>query len=164
MSELTKSKIVKFYSENGKDHRGRTYNDIMNFPNKEFDECHDFIQWLFPLHEASRMTMTDVPLITPEDFNFFKNDKDCQDKIFEATMRYAMFLSSLGQDNWCKDGDHNLLRITRIIRSLRFFGMKIAAHAFYLDVVRMAKKHNINQKTLDYWSRALNDDLFSSLY
>lgn len=51
-SKYVKSPIVDFYL-GGQDSKGRTLDDILAFSDQQFEAGHDFIQWIFPLHEKS---------------------------------------------------------------------------------------------------------------
>lgn len=157
------SRIIDFYN-GGTDHKGRTIAEIINLDNKAFDECHDFIQWLFPLHEDSRMSPVKFPLVTVEDSNYFKQSANCKIRVLLALERYVIFLDEMGDDFWCNDGDHNLLRITRIIRSLRFFGLESIAKDFYEECTSRAISRHLDKKTCTYWERALKEPLFATLY
>jgi hypothetical protein len=161
---MEKSAIILFYEGDGTDHMGRTYNDIMEFSNKEFDGCHDFIQWLFPLHQDSRMTNVRLPLITEVEHEYFKNSTVCKDKMRLALFRFKTFLHCMGTNNWCTDMDHNLLRITRVIRSLRFFGLDTEAYEMYIAFSMIADSRKIMPSTLEYWKRAYHEPVFDSLY
>lgn len=59
--------------------------------------------------------------------------------------------------------DHNHLRLTRILRSLRLFGLEAEALALYGDLVVQARRGIVNRRSLSYWERALREPLFSSL-
>ena len=156
--------IMLFYGSDGKDHAGRTYEDILKFTNDKFDKCHDFVQWLFPLHEASRMTTAKVPIITEKEHEYFKKSELCKSMIRKSMLRFSKFLIETGPDFWCKDGDHNLMRITRVIRSLRLFDPEGEAWLFHKWTSSVAEEKNIDFKTLKYWDRALYDPLFETLY
>ena len=160
---MNKSKLIKFYSGEGTDHKGRTIEDMLNFPDSEFDECHDFIQWMFPLHEASRMTSADVPIFTREDFQAFHAEKE-HHNVERAARRFVKFLRDKSPENWCNDGDHNLLRITRVIRSLRLMNHTYLAKALYEMVIACALKRKISNTTISYWHRAYNEPVFDTLY
>ena len=57
--------------------------------------------------------------------------------------------------------DHNHLRITRILRSLRVLGLEAEAKAFYdaLTEVFDASKGHIGQKSMMFWTRAVSRPL-----
>lgn len=58
--------------------------------------------------------------------------------------------------NWVTKSDHNHLRISRIIRSLRVLGLEQNAQAFYkaLQDVNNDFPNTIGARSLMYWNRA----------
>ena len=50
--------------------------------------------------------------------------------------------------------DHNHLRITRIIRSLRVLGLEKAALAFHSALIANDFKRRVSDRTLIFWERA----------
>lgn len=56
--------------------------------------------------------------------------------------------------NWVCRFDHNHLRITRIIRSLRILGLQEEALAFFKALKLVQEASNISSRSLMYWSRA----------
>jgi hypothetical protein len=82
----------------------------------------------------------------------------------KAFFRFTNFLENISPAAWCINMDHNLLRITRIIRSLRFFGMDFYAKMFTTYVIKTAHDRGVSWITIDYWNRALNEPLFNTLY
>lgn len=67
------SRLVDFYRGTKTDIEGRLLTDILSWPNDDFEEVHDFIQWLFPWMEPSQNN-PDAPLLTNEDIAVFRND------------------------------------------------------------------------------------------
>lgn len=63
--------------------------------------------------------------------------------------------------NWVRRFDHNHLRITRIIRSLRVLGLEAEAEAFYeaLREVYDSYKGHIGPESMKYWTRAISRPL-----
>lgn len=59
--------------------------------------------------------------------------------------------------------DHNHLRITRILRSLRLFGLGEEAAALHAELVAVARAGAVNRRSLSYWQRAVSEPLFSTL-
>lgn len=162
---VKKSPIIQFY-EGGTDDRGRTLEDILAYDNKMFDECHDFIQWLFPLHEESRMTNVKLPIIRQFEHEYFSDAAQWElcVKMLKAVERYVQFLAEMGPDFWCNNNDHNLLRITRMIRSLRLFGLETNARNVYDHYKEIAINRGISSITIHYWDRALYEPIFKTLY
>lgn len=58
--------------------------------------------------------------------------------------------------NWVTRSDHNHLRISRIIRSLRILGLEQNAQAFYQALLAVNNDHSntIGARSLMYWKRA----------
>lgn len=61
--------------------------------------------------------------------------------------------------NWVHRYDHNHLRITRIIRSLRVLGLDREAQAFYNAVKDIQVQSTISDRSLRYWTRAMERPL-----
>ncbi|KAF2642165.1 hypothetical protein P280DRAFT_397427 [Massarina eburnea CBS 473.64] len=63
--------------------------------------------------------------------------------------------------NWCTHIDHNHLRITRILRSLRIFGIQNQSEALY-DALKRAyrdPKTKIGKNSMMFWRRAVRNEL-----
>jgi DNA-binding transcriptional MerR regulator len=59
------------------------------------------------------------------------------------------------KENWVRRYDHNHLRITRIIRSLRVLGLEEEALAFYRALEKVqSESAAISARSLTYWRRA----------
>jgi len=60
----------------------------------------------------------------------------------------------MASENWVCMFDHNHLRITRIIRSLRVLGLEEEARVFFEALKSVQESSNISQRSLMYWTRA----------
>jgi len=169
-----KEVIVDFLKGVGPDHRGRLFSDTLAWTDFELEDCHDQVQWIFPLHEDSNMAKV-WPVLLPETVEEAKKHPEVLANLREAKDRFEIFLGigehedRMKQDRWCRDKNHNLLRITRIIRSLRLFGLEAEATKFYGEVVKVAYSYDTSGKsevsdlTLKYWHKSYNDDIWESL-
>lgn len=83
---------------------------------QDIEQNHDFIQWLFPLAELSGANRR-APVLTAADVKEIHASGLAQIALAAATDRMAHFYIRHG--HWLVDHDHNHLRITRIIKSLR---------------------------------------------
>jgi hypothetical protein len=160
--------IISFLEGTGTDHQGRTYAGMLEWGNEQLELCHDSIQQIFPLHEVSKHAST-YPIITKDIVERANKNPEILKNLLKATKRMERFFA-IGeyydrdeQRKWCKDRNHNLLRITRIIRCLRLFGLDSAARDFYDEVVRAGNYFGLSQITLDYWHRAMYDDVWETL-
>ena len=80
------SALLAFYSGTGRDSAGRTLTEIWAWDHRRLEMAHDFIQWLFPLPEASRFN-PDAPLLTPADAAAFRADADLQARVRRSPER-----------------------------------------------------------------------------
>ncbi|KAF1922476.1 uncharacterized protein M421DRAFT_426873 [Didymella exigua CBS 183.55] len=64
--------------------------------------------------------------------------------------------------NWAVRMDHNHLRITRILRSLRVLGLQRECDAFFVALKRVYHDPaiNIGPRSLDFWTRAVERPLY----
>ena len=165
-----KEMILNFLNGSGEDHLGRKYQDILAWSNAQLEDCHDQIQWIFPLHEESSMA-ENYPILTPEIVNEAK-DKGNEDILWNLTIASNRFKRFLGigafKDAECIErcfvnGNHNLLRVTRIIRCLRLFGLDYEAILFYREAYMVALALGIDDITLIYWNKARFEDPWETL-
>ena len=147
------SALTAFHCEDGRDHAGRSHAGILAFDDDAMHGVHDFIQWLFPLPEASGAFLS-APVLNEHDLVVMRASDVCQRRFDAAHARMAAFL--VHNPVWLRLHDHNHLRITRMIRSTRLISGD--AHAdrfrdFILDHIDQRKAH-INPTTLVFWANA----------
>ncbi len=169
---MNKEQIIDFLSGKGKDYMSRTYGTYLTFDAKELEKCHDYIQYMFPLHEHSNHSVNaNYPIITPEVANEAGENLDIIQNIVTAYDMYKEFLGvgpyfDINKKWWRMPGrkDHNQLRITRIIRSLRLLGLDLLAKEFYDNVMdATGNGKDVSATTRSYWDKALNDDMWATL-
>jgi len=165
------SRLVAFYRGEGSDTEGRTLTEIWGWGDDELEEVHDFIQWLFPLPEPSRFN-PDAPLLTPEDIATFQKDNLLRSNLLRSFTRFLGFLGlAVGQDGQVVEGpsfgarspdvwsfpNYNLLRVSRVLRSLTLLGLGDQARAFYawLDTAYRNRRFPIGPDTFRYWTKAV---------
>ena len=135
---------------------------------------HDYIQWLFPLPEPSAFN-PHAPILDDGD------DRDLPHRPGAATAAaalaelmldfYGLALESDANGvprierardfaaksaGWLRPGDHNHLRLTRILTSVRLLGLDDHSHALYRCLAAIARDHPhaVSATTLDYWRRS----------
>lgn len=162
--------LVRFFdpSLHAPDTRSRTLPLILSWPDTELEFNHDYIQTLFPLPESSMFAS--APTITKEVYTHFHSREDLRASLGTAFDRilsfYGLKLTGEGEvvkgDNWTANSgnwltrfNHNHLRITRILRSLRVLGLRDQAEAFhnFLSTDPDATKI-VGSKSQMYWRRA----------
>ena len=160
------SKIVDFYL-GGQDNKGRSIDEILSWSDAKIEAVHDFIQWVFPLHEKSLHSIN-TPILSKEDIDILSNSDIAKANMSSCLDRFSDFLGLNDNDQkkinfWANEGNHNLLRITRIIRSLRLFGLEMEAYEFYNKVITIGKDNSLPIVTMQFWTNALVGDISGSL-
>ena len=167
------STLIAFYRGEGRDHRGRPLSGIHAFDFYDLEFHHDYIQWLFPLPERSGANPS-APLLSEHDIAAFAADAALRRSLLRSfdlmlqfygldlldregrleVVRSALFLDRRGF--WLTNGNHNFLRISRIIRSLTLLGCHRHAAAFLECLERIYAEHpeTIGSTTIGYWRRA----------
>lgn len=167
-----KTPILIFYS-GGVDVRGRSLNEILNWGNDELEGVHDYIQWLFPLEEPSAYN-PEAPILTPQDIATFRGSAELKSRLRMSLARMASFYGlSITDDypvefvrtpgfrtraaDWARPGNHNHLRLTRILKCLGILGMQSEARALLLELENIHSQYSewISNATLGYWRRAI---------
>ena len=177
--------IVRFYDPNiqAKDRRGRTRSSILAWSDDELEYHHDYIQLLFPLPEGSPFNPS-APVIDEATFNAFRSRLELQTQLRASLQRMLRFYgfqfaseTADGGDsqtlqvveglnypeasrNWVRRFNHNHLRITRILRSLRVLGLENEALEFFKALKRVYEDGKIGQKSMMFWTRAIERPLY----
>lgn len=181
--------LVLFYDPtlNAPDEEGRTLSSILAWPDSKLESSHNYIQQIFPLPEQSPFNPS-APLISAQIFSAFRERADLRGRLRESFIRILAFygleqhISATDSGNiddvvleivkapnfnkasrsWVTLFDHNHLRITRIIRSLRVLGLEQEAEAFFhaLEIVYQSCGGKISQRSLTYWTRAVRRPLW----
>ena len=140
-------------SNQGMDFKGRTLQDIWNYSDKEIEDQHDFIQMIFPLDQPSNAVFHGIYLDDREVIENLRKNPTVQLNMIKSANWFLSFLERT--NHWKAPNDHNHLRITRIIQSLRLLVSDKEADAFYISVMAMLADNNqINATSLQYWKKA----------
>jgi len=162
-------KIVHFY-RGGQDDDGRTLEEILNWPDDELESVHDFIQWLFPLPERSGANPS-APVLDAVTIEAFRHSEDLQQRLRQSFLRMLRFYGlsfhegrvQPGGDfaarlsNWLTPGNHNHLRLTRMLRSLRLLGLASESTALFhvLSWIHSNYPGCITRRTFEFWKDAV---------
>lgn len=145
--------VLAFLQGVGADARGRTLFDVLGFSDDSLERTHDYIQWLFPLTEPSQ-AVPDSPVLTDADVEAIRNSSMALVALSAGADRMMAFYNRT--NHWMGPADHNHLRITRIIRSLRLLRGGAEADAFrdfILDRVR-ERRAPVSARAKGYWMTA----------
>jgi len=162
---------LEFYAGLARDHRGRRLTEILAWPDDELENQHDFIQWLFPLREGS-MVNPNAPVLDNEVVAAFHASGELRKSLRRSFLRMLAFygfdwkegevvpapdFEQISQ-NWFHPGNHNHLRITRILKSLTALGLSADARAFYRALEKLYGGHpeRISATSFRFWSAAVS--------
>ena len=126
---------------------GLTCSWVLNATDEELERRHDWVQWAFPLSVPSRFN-PDAPLVTAEFMQALP--LPARTAFFDMVTRYARFLSSTR--HWRRPGDHNHLRITRLLTSMWLAGADAHAWGIYNFVCAQGSP---TIETRRYWDEAM---------
>ena len=167
--------LLRFYSGQIPDHRGRFVSEIQRWNSAELESVHDFIQWLFPLPEPSPVNPL-APVLDAATIAEFHNDAQLRAALLNSMRLMLSFYSfELGEGteplirslpgietaHWLTPGNHNLLRITRILRSTRLLGLSWYSETFFDALAKLyatdVGRRAIGSVSFRYWQNAVRD-------
>ena len=137
----------------GKDFKGRNLQDIWNYSDNEIEKKHDFIQMIFPLNQPSNSVFHGIYLDDSKVIEDLQKNPIVNSNMLKSANWFLSFLERT--NHWKQPNNHNHLRITRVIQSLRLLVSDKEADAFYNSVMALLSENNqINTLTLQYWEKA----------
>ena len=168
------SPILAFYRGEQPDDRGRSLAAVQSWDDARLEAVHDYVQWLFPLPERSAFN-PDAPLLEPADIAAFQGDAELRGRLLVSLRRmlgfYGLTLDERAGEpgvtpaadfaqharNWLRPGNHNLLRLTRILRCLTLLGLAGHARVLLACLERLDREHagRIGPVTMRYWRDAV---------
>lgn len=146
--------LAQFLQGIGPDGQGRLHADILQFSDEELEDVHDYIQWLFPLREKS-MAVFGSPYLEDDTMVQVLRRGEAVQKNMELALAWMkQFYTE--NDHWLQQGDHNHLRITRILKSVSLLGSREQAQDFY-DIImqRVKETQPVSEESLQYWRESI---------
>ena len=169
------SPLVRYYDGRGPDDRGRYLAEILQWPDKRLEAVHDFIQWMFPLRERSGVNPT-APIVDDATVREFRSRPELRKNMQGSFLRMIRFYGlemqhepnlsikraanfPLRSENWLNLSNHNHLRLTRIIKSLRLLGLEEEASALFNCLAAIYHSQDkaasvISGETFQFWRSA----------
>lgn len=171
---MTTSPLIAFYAGQGTDDRGRTLAEILRWDDAQLEQVHDYIQWVFPLPARSAFNPY-APVLTDADIAAFRERAELRERVGDAVDRILAFYGFERNTDeaggpvieqardfpersrvWLTPGNHNFLRITRILKFLVLIGMEPLARAFWRALAELRATHRsvIGERTAGFWMEA----------
>jgi hypothetical protein len=161
------SEIVDFYSGRKKDWSGRGIEEMWSYSLDQLEDIHSYIQWLFPLRTAG---VAPAPLLDEETIAAFRAQPALRDRLLKSFDVLLHFYGLRRQDdsvvradtfsrrarNWLTRGNHNFLRITRILTCLRELGLEPWSRAFFSCLEQIHGEYGkvIGPESFRFWQNA----------
>ena len=145
--------IVGFLEGKTPDHRGRILAMLLQQTDHQAEATHDYIQWLFPLDEPSR-SVNGAPVLAELDIDEIRQSSLAQANLAKSARWFLGFLER--NNHWITKYNHNHLRITRVIKSLRLLASDAAADEFRDKVLAVAgdNLNLVDQKARGFWANS----------
>jgi len=176
MRPASEAPLLSFYRGESADYSGRMIDEIRAWPPELLESVHDYIQWLFPLRDRSLFN-PDAPVLYETQIETFRSTAALQDQLRKSFETMLKFYGGEMSDQhgrpwirqspdfparsrlWLTPGNHNFLRITRILSSLRTLGLEDLAKAFFDFLDRLYAEYSqiIGRVTYSYWKQATDD-------
>lgn len=173
----TTQQAIDFLTGKGVDGNGRVVAEYFNFDAAYFEQCHNWVQWAFPTRTPSNFNPS-APVIDDE-FEFDMSNRDHLMARHNSAKLVAKYLSAMGFEVyqllssispvyrieqpkgdlsfvWEQPNDHNMLRFTRIIESLRIFHSDALAKEVYTALLKRVESNysRYSPRSVAFWSLA----------
>ena len=153
--------IINFYMNTEPCNTGYMFNDIIKkWSNTKLESKHDYIQYLFPSTEKSKYNEK-ATLLTEDDLEIFKQNKIIRKNVYLALQRMLRFYGIKNfvfngkRQSWMKPGDHNHLRLTRIIKFLQLIDMNVTSIRLFITLCNINNtfKDVFTTETFTIWKK-----------
>ena len=164
--------LLAFYRGDAPDWNGRRLDEIWSWTDDRLEGVHDYIQWMFPLSAPSGANPA-APILGSTTIAAFGSSEALRERL-ERSLRVMLRFYGLAETRtaagelrivrggrfterarvWLSPGNHNHLRLTRIMTSLGELGLSAQARALRHCLVAIAADfpERVTPTTLAYWS------------
>lgn len=164
MNGYRAQQLLAFYGEeDGIASNGYSREQLLAWSDEDWEQEHDFIQWLFPLKDASNYN-PDAPVLSESAILWFRSDPLLQQRLRQSFQRWLGFCGLGYVENHVVQmkprpevwdwPNHNWLRVTRVLKSLTLLGLQNEANDFHRFLYSM--KERVGPETWGYWTDALH--------
>jgi hypothetical protein len=170
-------RLTRFFA-GGADDDGRTFDEILGWDDARLEMVHDYIQWIFPLPERSGANPS-APVLDAGTIAAIRRNAEMQGWLRAGFQRMLAFYGfalegdavaqgprfATASRNWLHAGNHNHLRLTRMLRSLRVLGLEREAAGLWEALRALYERENaagqrtITPETFVFWREAATGPL-----
>src|ERR1700730_17438308 len=152
---------------------------MQNWSDDDLERTHDYIQWLFPLAESSGFNR-DAPLLDDKTIGQFRENSGLRRRLETSLVRMLAFYGleihatapltvrqapnfAERSENWLTPSNHNHLRITRILKSLKLLGLGEQAKALFDCLADICREESgkvvpgIAEESFAFWQAAVGE-------
>ena len=146
--------LEQFLNGTGKDNYDRTYHQLLLQTDEELECNHNYIQYLFPIQKRSIYALF-AKTVTKSEISQWHLEK-IRENIHDAYERMMQFYET--NNHWITPCNHNYKRLSRILESLRLFGLNEEADELfsYLSELYSIYPAIIGEGTYSYWKTSNN--------
>mgnify|MGYP000231563613 CR=1 FL=1 len=137
------------------DNHGRALWEYRIFTDEEMESTHDYIQWMFPTDVPSKFNPK-APLIDTNT-RWMNTHKLV---VLQSAMQFLGFLART--EHWREKGNHNLLRISRMLRSVALICGWETAWNLYAIISQFGQKGDLSEPVSNFDAR--DDGMPVSIY
>ena len=167
--------ITKFYKNELSTPDGYTLDDISHFSDYELEQEHGFIQFIFPLIEPSNI-IKNCPILTEEDIKFLHFDHISRHNLklmFYKMLGFYRFkvisdgkivkIESPKTEDlwWLTPYNHNILRITRILKSMKLLNYFDYSLALFEELKKLKDHPAVKSKSFKFWEDVIYSNVES---
>ena len=143
--------IVFFLEGSFPDYCDRYLSNIWKYSDKQIEEVHDYIQWIFPLDTLSK-AVPHSPALINEEIIEIRSSELAQENLLKSKEWFLDFLSR--SDRWVAKKNHNHKRISRMIRSLRLLHSDDAADECAREIIKLASQKGMQSRNvIEFWKK-----------
>jgi hypothetical protein len=175
---MTPDVIIRFYSGEGTDGSGRKIEEVWQWDDARLKAIHEYIQWLFPLRVKSQFNL-EAPVLSEETIGVFRRSDFLRMRLMRSLLLlldfYGLQLSEPANGNvqvkrapdftaksrnWLTRGNHNHLRLTRVISSTKVLGLEACSFALFNCLAQIYEDYpeSISPDTYRHWKSAATAD------
>ena len=149
-ADIMNLRMRMFHDANAPLADGLRKRELLSMSDEDFESKHSFIQWAFPTPESSNQ-VSNAPVLNLETAVWLAEKPEASAFLEAMTVRFLEFLSA--NEHWKQRYNHNHLRITRTIQSLRILHSWELADWFYNKVKEFAGDSlTLMEEADSYWA------------